>query len=84
MYCTLLEVAFFRTESGNDPVRKWLKEMPHKDRKIIGDDIKTIQFRWPLGMPLVRKMDRALWEVRSGISYGKIARVFFTTEVSPF
>ncbi|EIL89200.1 hypothetical protein UU5_15990 [Rhodanobacter sp. 115] len=45
---------------------------------MIGEDIKTVQFGWPLGMPLVRKMDPGLWEVRSTIDTG-IARVLFTT-----
>lgn len=51
-----LEVRFFKTSSGSEPVRDWLKELTSVDRKIIGEDIKTVQFGWPLGMPLVRKM----------------------------
>ncbi len=47
------------------------------DRSIIGRDVKTVQYGWPLGMPLVRKISGGLWEVRSSINYG-IARVFFT------
>jgi len=73
-----LDVVFYRSENGNEPVRDWLKAMGSDDRKIIGGDIKTVQFRWPLGMPLVRKLDRALWEARSHVSDGCIARVFFT------
>ena len=44
---------------------------------IIGEDIKTVQFGWPLGMPLVRKLDKGLWEVRSRLP-DRIARVMFT------
>lgn len=44
---------------------------------MIGEDIKTVQFGWPLGMPLVRKLDAELWEVRSRLA-GRIARIFFT------
>ncbi len=47
------------------------------DRKAIGEDIKTLQFGWPIGMPLARKMDEGLWEVRSSLFRGK-ARTFFT------
>ena len=61
----ILSVAFFRTASGNEPVREWLKSFPREERRIIGEDIKTVQFGWPLGMPLVRKLDKGLWEVRS-------------------
>ena len=74
----ILTVVFFITDSGREPVREWLKGLDKKDRKAIGEDIKLVQFRWPLGMPLVRKMEANLWEVRSHLSGGRIARVFFT------
>lgn len=72
-----LEVRFFKTDSGTEPVRDWLRELPAIDRKTIGEDIKTVQFGWPLGMPLVRKMDKDLWEVRIHLE-NRIARVLFT------
>ena len=75
----ILVVAFYQTEAGNEPVRVWLKSLKKEDRKSIGEDIKTAQFGWPLGMPLIRKIERDLWEVRSNVSNG-IARVFFTVE----
>jgi hypothetical protein len=56
----VLSVYFFRTETGNEPVRQWLKELDAGDRKTIGEDVKTVQIGWPLGMPLVRKMGRDL------------------------
>ncbi len=52
--------------------------MTKEDRQVIGEDIKLVQFRWPLGMPLVRKIEADLWEVRSHLSGGRIARVLFT------
>ena len=73
----MLEVRFFKTDGGTEPVRDWLRELPAIDRKTIGEDIKTVQFGWPLGMPLVRKMDKGLWEVRIHLE-GRIARVLFT------
>lgn len=75
----VLIVAFFKSESGNEPVRDWLKNMSVFDKKVIGTDIKTVQFGFPIGMPLVRKIDSGLWEVRSHIENG-IARIFFTIE----
>jgi phage-related protein len=60
-------------------VREWLKSLPREDRRTIGEDIKTAQYGWPMGVPLIRKLDRRLWEVRSNTSTG-IARVFFTTQ----
>ena len=74
----ILSVAFFRTGSGNEPVREWIKSLPREERRIIGEDIKTVQFGWPIGMPLVRKLDPNLWEVRVRLRDG-IARLLFTT-----
>ena len=73
----ILNVVFYESESGNEPVREWLKELSKADRQAIGEDIKTAQYGWPLGMPLIRKIERGLWEVRSHVTFG-IARVFFT------
>jgi len=61
-------------------VRDWLRELSATNRKTIGKDIKTVQFGWPLGMPLVRKMDKDLWEVRIRLE-GRIARVLFTVSM---
>ena len=74
-----LRVVFFKTNSGTEPVRDWIKLLGETDRKIIGEDIKTAQFGWPLGMPLIRKMDTDLWEVRSRLS-DRVARVLFTVQ----
>jgi len=75
---SILSVKFFQTSKGKEPVREWLKDMIKEDKKTIGEDIKLVQFRWPLGMPLVRKMETNLWEVRSKLESGNIARTFFT------
>ncbi len=73
----ILKVSFYKTESENEPVREWLKSLSHDCRKTIGEDIKTVQFGWPLGMPVVRKLEPGIWEIRSNIKNG-IARVIFT------
>ncbi len=78
----ILVVSFFLTKSGKEPVRDWLRSLEKEERKIIGEDIKLVQFRWPLGMPLVRKMEANLWEVRSKFTSGNITRVFFTVKGS--
>jgi len=68
---------FFRTEAGGEPVRDWLKELSSDDRKRIGADIKTVEFGWPIGMPVCRPLGRALYEVRTTLSQNRIARVLF-------
>ncbi len=72
-----ITVRFFKTEGGNEPVRDWLKEQESEIKKLIGEDIKAVEFLWPVGYPQVRKLDRDLWEVRTNLPQG-ISRVFFT------
>ena len=75
----ILHVVFYRSEAGNEPVREWLKGLAREYTRKIGEDIKTAQIGWPLGMPLIRKIQKDLWEVRTTLDSG-IARVFFTVE----
>jgi len=76
-----LNVVFFRTASGAEPARRWLKSLPDMHKKAIGEDIKTVQFGWPLGMPLVEKLEPYFWEVRTKVPDG-IARMLFTVDGS--
>lgn len=71
-----LPVVFFRTESGREPARDWLRALPAAERRIIGEDLKTLQFRWPLGMPLVKSLGGGLWELRSQLP-NRTARCLF-------
>ena len=70
-------VIFFQLDSGREPVRDWLKSLDRHNRKLVGEDIKTLQFGWPVGMPIARKVADDLWELRSRLKAG-IARTFFT------
>lgn len=77
-----LRAAFYAqpgSEPPSQPVRAWLKRLPDEDRKEIGADIQSVQFGWPLGLPLVRHLRGGLWEVRSSLS-NRIARVIFAVE----
>jgi phage-related protein len=71
-----LKVVFFKTDAGNEPVREWLKDLPKEDCKIIGVDILTVQYAWPVGKPLVDHLGDGIWEVRSRLS-NRIARTLF-------
>jgi phage-related protein len=71
-----LPAVFFRTETGREPVREWLQDLAKAERKIIGIDIMTVQFRWPLGMPLVRNIGAGIHEIRSTLPT-RIARTLF-------
>ena len=75
----ILEVRFYKTETNNEPVRDWLQLQTDKDKKRIGEDIKTIQFGWPLGMPLARHIEGGIWEIRCKLS-GSIVRILFVLD----
>src|ERR1700692_4464514 len=75
-----LPARFYRSDSGREPVREWLKGLEREERRTIGEDVKDVEFSWPIGMPLVRSLGRELWEVRSSLPSGRIARVLFCVE----
>ena len=66
-----LPARFYRSDSGREPVREWLKSLDAGDRRIIGEDIKDVEFSWPIGMPLVRSLGREIWEVGSSLQQGR-------------
>jgi phage-related protein len=77
----ILNASFFRSDSDNEPVREWLKALSATERRIMGEDIKTVQFGWPLGMPLVRHLEGGIWEIRIKLE-NRIARILFCLEGS--
>ena len=70
---------FFRNASDREPVREWLLSLSDQERKIIGSDIATLEFGWPIGMPLCRSISSVsgLWEIRSQLPGRNIARILF-------
>jgi phage-related protein len=76
-YVKRLPAVFCQLPSGREPVRDWLKGLSAEDRKIIGEDIKDIEFDWPVGMPVCRPLGEGLWEVRSDLTQERISRVLF-------
>ena len=66
----------FHGAPGHQPVRTWLLSLEADQRKEIGADIQTVQWRWPLGPPRVDGLGEGLYEVRSTIG-GRAFRVFF-------
>ena len=72
-----IPLVFYRTASGDEPVRDWLKELEPEDRWTVGLDLMRAQWRWPIGMPLCCPMGDGLWEVRTELPSRRIARVLF-------
>lgn len=75
-----LPARFFTQEGGTEPVREWLKDLSADDRKRIGDDIKTAELGWPVGMPLCKPMGDGLSEIRTDLDHGRISRVFICAQ----
>lgn len=59
-------------------MRDWLLELPVDNRRAVGLDLQRVQYRWPVGMPLVRPLGKGLFEVRTNLPNGTIARVVFS------
>jgi len=72
-----LPAVFYRSPNGTEPVREWLKNLRQDDRRSIGHDVGCAEVGWPVGMPLCRSLGGGLWEVRSNLVHGRIARVIF-------
>jgi phage-related protein len=66
---------FFRTLTGAEPLREWLKGLPEAERHAIGKDLLRAQWRWPVGMPLCRPLGNGLWEIRTDLPTNRTARM---------
>ena len=73
-------IRFYRLDSGREPVREWLRALPLESKKAIGRDILTLQYGWPLGMPLARKLAENLWELRTRLGSANARMIFTVTE----
>jgi phage-related protein len=76
-----IDAYFYRSASGSEPVRDWLKTLDKADRQAIGEDIAYVQYKWPIGKPRIDHLRGPIWEVRSKIG-NRIARVLFAVEHS--
>ena len=72
-----IPLVFYKSSAAVEPVLEWLRSLPVEDRRVIGTDLSTVQFGWPIGMPLCRPLGSGLWEVRSNLPSRRISRVLF-------
>jgi phage-related protein len=73
----MYRVLFYATASGRQPVLDWLRDLEAGDRKVIGEDLKVVQYGFPLGLPLCDHLGGGLWEVRSSLPSRVEARLIF-------
>ena len=63
---------------GGEPLRSWLSSLPSsEDRKRIGEDIKMVEFGWPIGMPVCKPLGDGIDGVRTSLAQNRIERVLF-------
>ncbi len=72
-----IPISFWKTILGKEPVREFLHDLPFEDKKVIGRDVSRLQFGWPIGMPLVRKLQNPIWELRSSLPSKRELRILF-------
>ena len=73
----MFEVVFFQTRQGKQPVLEWLRALSKDEKVVIGADLRTVQFGFPIGMPICRALGRGLYEVRSRLPTKREARLIF-------
>jgi len=74
----IIHAEFYRTDAGGEPVRDFLrKDLAPDDRKAVGKDIRTVEYGWPIGMPVCRDMRNGLLEVRTELP-GRTCRILFS------
>jgi phage-related protein len=73
-----ISLQFWRSAAGREPTRDWFRALDRADREVVGDDLRRVQFGWPVGMPLVRSLGGGLWELRSTLPSKREARVMFS------
>lgn len=71
-----IPLMFYQLASGREPVREWYKEQPKADWDAIGQDLGRVQWRFPVVMPLCCAMGNGLYEVRTSLPSGRVARTF--------
>jgi len=72
-----LTARFYVNARGARPVREWILAVSDDDRRTLGTDIQKVEFGWPIGRPYCAPLGDGLWEVRSHLEGGRIARVIF-------
>ena len=74
-----ITLAFYESLTGKLPVRDWLLQLSEEDRKLVGIDLATVEYGWPIGMPICKSLGSGLWEVRTDLSDKKIVMLLFCT-----
>jgi len=62
-----MNVFYYRTSSGREPVREYIESLPKEDQIAIGGDIRLIMEYGIFEAPIItRKLQGKLWEIKTG------------------
>lgn len=62
-----MNVFYYRTSSGREPVREYVNSLPEADRVIITGDLEQIRDHGIFAAPVMtRKLLEKLWEIKTG------------------
>lgn len=78
----MYQVLFYETQAGNEVVIDFLRALPIDDKKKVGEDLKTLQFGYPMGLPLCRALGKGLMELRSSLPSRREARLIFVFDAA--
>lgn len=80
-----INAIFFRSDSGNEPVKEELTKLGRPIKTIIGEDIKFVEFNWRVDRPYVDQIkkgnginEKTIYEVRSKVEIGNVKKEFRT------
>ena len=82
-----IHAVFYKTESGNEPVKNELLNLGRRVKTVIGEDIKFVELNWKIDRPYVDQLrkgngftEKTIYEIRSKVFVGgatKEYRVLF-------
>ena len=73
----MFKVLFYSTPSGNEIVLDFVRELSAEEKRVVGEDLKTVQIGFPMGLPLCRPLGDGLYEVRSSLPSKRAFRLIF-------
>jgi phage-related protein len=71
-----MDINYFKTSSGREPVREYINKLPSADRVIIAGDLQLIRNYGIMAAPVItRKLIEKLWEIKTGTRHQQ--RIFY-------
>ncbi len=80
-----IHAVFYKSESGNEPVKDELLILGRPTKTTIGEDIKFIEYNWKVDRPYVDQLkkgngstEKTIYEVRSKVKDGNNKKEYRT------